>query len=75
MLGAAIDARLAKLDNLANQSETRLLLYAALLLADEAHETAAAATQAEAAFGETLEAMATRLELLAERLETVDTSA
>ncbi len=42
MLGASIDKKLSQLDNLTNQSPERVLLYAALLLADELHETNAA---------------------------------
>jgi cell division protein ZapA len=38
MLGRAINAKLLDMPNIANQSEARALLYAALLLADENHE-------------------------------------
>lgn len=71
-LGRSIDAKLAQLENLRGQSAERILLYAALLLADELHETQAqqrdAAQDDERA--ETLEKMAERLEALATRLET-----
>ncbi len=66
MLGRSIDAKLAALPNLAGQSEARLLLYAALLLADEAYE---AARPGDGQVAESLEAMAERLESLAGRLE------
>ena len=75
-LGASIDAKLAAMPNLGGQSEARLLLYAALLLADEAHEaanpTAKSGARAEKLDGEladSLEAVATRLESLATALE------
>jgi len=72
-LGASIDAKLAELPNLAGQSEARLLLYAALLLADEAHEAGkpagVAVAQIEADIAETLESLADRLESVAAQLE------
>jgi cell division protein ZapA len=73
MLGRAIDAKLLDMPNIANQSEARALLYAALLLADENHELkqgngAAAASSAPAVAGP-LESLAEQLESLAERLE------
>jgi len=71
-LGASIDAKLAKLPNMAGQSEARLLLYAALLLADEAHEAgkpAPANPQIEAEVAESLETLADRLESVAAQLE------
>lgn len=69
MLGAQIDAKLAALPNLVGQSEARLLLYAALLLADEAHEATNLTKQIEGPLADTLERMATRLESVASTLE------
>jgi cell division protein ZapA len=72
-LGRTIDAKLSMLPNLAGQSEARTLLFAALLLADEMHElragTPAAVESGKAKAAEALEALALRLESLAERLE------
>jgi len=73
-LGRTIDAKLSALPNLAGQSETRTLLFAALLLADEVHElrsgSRAAAQGGGADTADALDALAERLEALAERLET-----
>jgi cell division protein ZapA len=74
-LGASIDAKLAALPNLAGQSEARLLLYAALLLADEAHEAANPAEQVEAEIAIKLESLADQLESLAAKLESVPANA
>ena len=76
-LGESIDVKLAGMTSLANQSEARTLLYAALLLADELHEARQSAPPPRAVDGQTsgdesaeaLEAVAKRLEDLAERLE------
>ena len=71
MLGRAIDGKLGDL-NLSGQSEARTLLFAALLLADELHETqsgGAAGTPDGGETAEALERLAERLEDLAERLE------
>jgi cell division protein ZapA len=72
-LGKAIDAKLAGMANLAGQSETRTLLFAALLMADECHEAkqkgAPVATQDDPALAEALEKIAGRLEGCAARLE------
>ena len=72
MLGRSINAKLLDMPNIANQSEARALLYAALLLADENHELkqghgAAAEPAPEVADG--LEALAARLETMASQLE------
>lgn len=73
MLGRTIDAKLADMPHIANQSEARALLFAALLLADENHEmmnggrSAPAETAPQVA--ESLEALAARLEGLASQLE------
>ena len=71
-LGRAIDAKLATM-NLAGQSEARMLLFAALLMADECHELKKGGTQASSPagpdLGEALEKLAGRLESCAARLE------
>jgi len=72
MLGRTISAKLLDMPNIANQSEARALLYAALLLADENHELkqgggASAGPSPEVADG--LEALAARLETMASHLE------
>jgi cell division protein ZapA len=70
-LGRMIDSKLTAMGDMAGQSEARTLLFAALLLADEVHEvqyrTPAASLPNSAA--ERLNAIATRLENLAESLE------
>jgi len=75
-LGQAIDGKLDSLGSTARQNEPRALLFAALLLADEAFELknrapAAAAPVADdgASAAPGLEALAARLEKLAESLE------
>ena len=74
-LGRRIDAKLAGMDGLAGQSESRMLLFAALLLADEVHEMrqqvdgAAATAQAGSSLGPVLAGIADRLENLAAHLE------
>lgn len=73
MLGRTINDKIVDMPHIANQSEARALLYAALLLADENHElkrdggqTATAPTPDIAG---PLETLAERLEQMAERLE------
>jgi cell division protein ZapA len=72
-LGRAIDAKLATMPNLAAQSEARTLLFAALLMADECHETKQNQTKpaapADPGLAEALEKLAGRLESCAARLE------
>ena len=74
-LGEAIDSRVAALGGLAGQSETRMLLFAALTLADEVNEQGTRLAQGVspvALGGESdprLLAIAERLENLALRLE------
>jgi len=76
-LGRAIDGKLSALGANVTQNESRTLLFAALLLADEAHElknrapSAAPASPAEDGPDITpgLEALADRLEKLASSLE------
>lgn len=81
-LGRLIDGKLASMGNAGSQSETRSLLFAALLLADELHELKSRPESAPPAPAppepapsqpsiapERLEAIATRLENLASHLE------
>ena len=78
-LGRTIDAKLTAMGGPAGQSETRTLLFAALLLADELHDRAdgkappppppTPAVQPDPATAIALEAMADRLENLASALE------
>ena len=67
-LGKMIDDKLHSMGNMAAQSETRQLLFAALLLADEVHEARHRAPGApSAATGPAFDPA--RLEALADRLE------
>lgn len=73
-LGQIIDAKLQTMPNAATQTETRNLLFAALLLADDVHERrqSAPATPApgeDSRLAEKLEALAARLENCASALE------
>ena len=79
-LGTAIDNKLAAMGGMSGQSETRMLLFAALLLADELHEAEASpesapktasgsAADLSAQVAERLDALAARLENLALQLE------
>ena len=82
-LGQIIDAKLASLEGSAGHGETRGLLFAALLLADELHDTMSRAKdalqivedarkQADSALArqaEMLDHLAERMENLARRLE------
>lgn len=73
-LGRMIDEKVAGMPGLASQGEARCLLYAALLLADELHEARAgggapAASRPSVEVAQGLEAMASRLENLAQSLE------
>ena len=76
-LGDMVDGKLTQIPNLSSQSETRMLLYATLLLADELQEAGNAPDPAPAtpaaepvpAIAETLENLAEKLESLASRLE------
>lgn len=67
-LGALIDGKIAGHPHLAGQSESRRLLFAALLLADEADE---ASTKARADSAASARALATTLDEVALRLETL----
>lgn len=81
-LGRTIDAKLTAMGGAAGQSETRTLLFAALLLADELHDRAGGkapsppppppppeAPKPDPAIANALDAMADRLEKLASALE------
>ena len=67
-LGRLIDSKLGAMGNMAGQSESRQLLFAALLLADELHEGGPA--RAAAVPSATTDDYADRLEAIAARLET-----
>ena len=72
-LGQSIDTKLAALNNLTGQSPERVLLYAALLLADELHEAKSGLSQVDDGAderAEALENLAERMEALASQLET-----
>ena len=69
-LGEMIDSRVRQMEGLATQGEARMLLFAALLLADDLHE--ARSRPADVGL---LDAVADRLENLAVRLETGQPSA
>jgi cell division protein ZapA len=70
-LGRTLDAKLATMPNAAAQSEARMLLFAALLMADECHELKQGKepVAGEPDFGEALEKLAGRLESCATKLE------
>jgi cell division protein ZapA len=73
-LGRTIDGKVQGMATLAGQSESRTLLFAALLLADELHEARSsggggAAVETSPGVAEGLEALAGRLEEIADRLE------
>jgi cell division protein ZapA len=65
-LGRAIDAKVASVEGAAQQSESRMLLFAALMLADELSDRGPSLTGVG---GERLTAIAARLENLAVLLE------
>lgn len=75
MLGREIDARLRALPGIGSQSEARALLFAALFLADELHEARKGArpesngSEDDPGAADALERLASKLEMLAERLE------
>jgi cell division protein ZapA len=70
-LGRMIDTRLSAMGNMAGQGETRQLLFAALLLADELHEAGSGRVAAAASvdYADRLEAIASALESCASHLE------
>jgi len=79
MLGASIDEKLSQLENLSGQSAERVLLYAALLLADELHESNSRGPAKDPVMAENnaiqLETLADKLEGVAMQLETGPTDA
>ena len=68
-LGQLIDEKLQAMPGGVAQSETRSLLFATLLLADELHELRAAQAEPAPANAPALDAIAARLEKLAISLE------
>lgn len=71
-LGRAIDGKVSGLPHIASQSEARMLLYAALLLADENYELGeggGGAGEAGPDIAGPLESLAEKLESLAGQLE------
>jgi cell division protein ZapA len=78
-LGRMIAGKVTAMGDISSQSETRMLLFAALLLADELHDASVRGAAAPAASNgvssfspgsaQRLEAIADRLENLASRLE------
>jgi cell division protein ZapA len=70
-LGEMINAKIVSMGDFSSQSESRMLLFAALLLADEVHDAAArrAAQAIPDGTAERLGAIAEKLENLATRLE------
>jgi cell division protein ZapA len=72
-LGRMIAGKVATMGDISSQSETRMLLFAALLLADELHEANlhgdAPAASLPNGSPQRLESIAERLEKLASRLE------
>ena len=77
-LGRMIDAKLAALGDQTALSESRMLLFAALLLADELHEAqkpAGLGVSLDAQTAGRIEAIAGMLENLAQRLEAAPASA
>jgi cell division protein ZapA len=72
-MGAMIDAKIVA-SGAISQNETRMLLFAALMLADELHEVRGELTQAEssrAQDGEATAALQARFGQIAHRLETI----
>lgn len=78
LMGRLIDGKIAAMGDMAAQSESRMLLYAALLLADELHESRQSKPVApppppppaeDEAAAMRLAQIAQRLENLADRLE------
>lgn len=70
MLGRMIDDRLKAMGGASGQSETRMLLFAALVLADELHEAhkGTPAAGPSPAVIQRVEALAARVEKLAESI-------
>ncbi len=68
-LGRMIDTKLSAMGNMAGQGETRQLLFAALLLADELHEAGSGRGAAPASVSANPDLHAARLEAIASALE------
>jgi cell division protein ZapA len=68
-LGEVIDAKVQTLGDSAGQNEVRMLLYAALVLADELHEVSAGSASAPVQAPGVDPAHQPRLERIAEALE------
>ena len=72
-LGSLIDGKLAAMGDMSGQAETRMLLFASLLLADELHEAGGVKAAAAASSAQIAPAMALRLDELATSLENLAT--
>ncbi len=72
-LGSLIDGKLAAMGDMSGQAETRMLLFAALLLADELHEAGGAKLAPAPASSQIAPAMALRFDELATSLENLAT--
>ena len=70
-LGALIDRKLATMGDMTGQAETRTLLFASLLLADELHDASSAERQTAASPSAASPAVTARLEQIAIQLENV----
>ncbi|MCW1431132.1 cell division protein ZapA [Novosphingobium sp. JCM 18896] len=68
-LGEMIAAKISTMGDVAGQSESRMLLFAALLLADELHDANSRATNSAAPQPGLSQLSAQRLDEIAERLE------
>ena len=74
LLGRRIDEKLRAMGGAAGQSESRMLLFAALLLADEIHEmTVRSGASAPADDGPALASVAEGIEAAAKRIEKLAT--
>ncbi len=70
MLGRMINEKLAAMGDMGGQSETRMLLFGLLFMADELHELRGKSSGADSTVAPAqLEAIAVKLENLASRLE------
>jgi cell division protein ZapA len=69
MLGRMVDGKLAAMGDSGGKSESRMLLFAALLLADELHDVRQKAAPGTGTDDAQLGRIASRLENLATRLE------
>jgi cell division protein ZapA len=69
MLGRMIDDRVRRMGNIATQGEARMLLFAALMLADELHETHSRPAPQPAPAASPPPELVARVARLAERVE------